>query len=164
MTIRRSAFETGHRRKFLVVVDETEECDRAVVYAARRAARTGGALVLLTIIEDADFRSFLGVEKVMRAEARAEADMALAKVAERVREVAGIDPELIVAEGVAATEVTRLIETDLDIAILVLAAGLASEGPGPLVTALAGRGAGSFPVPITIVPGHLSDSDIAAIA
>jgi nucleotide-binding universal stress UspA family protein len=164
MTIRRSAFETGHRRKFLVVVDETEECDRAVVYAARRAARTGGALVLLTIIEDADFRSFLGVEKVMRAEARAEADMALAKVAERVREVAGIDPELIVAEGVAATEVTRLIETDLDIAILVLAAGLASEGPGPLVTALAGRGAGSFPVPITIVPGHLSDSDIAASA
>lgn len=164
METTRSAFEAGHRRKFLVVVDETEECDRAVVYAARRAARTGGVLVLLTVIEDADFRSFIGVEKVMRAEARAAAELALGKVAERVRDVAGIDPELVIAEGTRSAEILKLIETDLDIAILVLAAGTGSDGPGPLVSAFAGRGLGAFPVPITIVPGHLSDAAIAAIA
>jgi nucleotide-binding universal stress UspA family protein len=164
METTRSAFLAGHRRKFLVVVDETEECDRAVVYAARRAARTGGVMVLLYVIEDADFRSFIGVEKVMRAEARAEAELALAKVAERVRAVAGIDAEQVIAEGVRSAEIVKLINTDLDIAILVLAAGTGSEGPGPLVAALAGRGAGEFPVPITIVPGHLSDAAIAAIA
>ncbi|MBP0573734.1 universal stress protein, partial [Mycobacterium tuberculosis] len=114
MTTKRSAFEAGHRRKFLVVVDDTEECDRAVVYAARRAARTGGVLVLLYVIDDADFRSFIGVEKVMRAEARADADLALGKVAERVRAIAGIDPELVVTEGTRSAEILKLIETDLD--------------------------------------------------
>ncbi|MBP0649994.1 universal stress protein, partial [Mycobacterium tuberculosis] len=127
MTTKRSAFEAGHRRKFLVVVDDTEECDRAVVYAARRAARTGGVLVLLYVIDDADFRSFIGVEKVMRAEARADADLALGKAAERVRAIAGIDPELVVTEGTRSAEILKLIETDLDIAILVLAAGIGTE-------------------------------------
>ena len=35
MVSRRQSFEEGHRRKFLVVIDDTEECDRAVVYAAK---------------------------------------------------------------------------------------------------------------------------------
>ena len=46
----------------------------------------------------------------------------------------------------------------------MLAAGTDKEGPGPLVTALAGKAVGTFPVPITIVPGHLDDETIAAIA
>ena len=39
----------------------------------------------------------------------------------------------------------------------MLAAGTDKEGPGPLVTALAGKAAATFPVPITIVPGNLDD-------
>ncbi len=31
----RRAYETGHRPKFLVVVDETPEADRALYFAAR---------------------------------------------------------------------------------------------------------------------------------
>jgi len=163
MALKRSSLEAGHRRKFLVVVDDTAECDRAVVFAARRAEHTGGVLVLLYVVDDADFRGFLGVEQVMRAEARAEAERVLAAVTARVAEVATILPETVVREGTRAGEVVRLIEEDEDIAVLVLAAGTGSEGPGPLVTSL-GRASGTFPVPITIVPGHLSDVDIAAIA
>jgi len=48
-------------------------------------------------------------------------------------------------------------------AVLVLAAGTAKEGPGPLVSAFVGR-AGANPIPITIVPGGLSDSEIDALA
>jgi hypothetical protein len=46
----RQSFESGHHRKFLVVIDETPECDRAVYYASRRAVRTGGKLVMLACI------------------------------------------------------------------------------------------------------------------
>ncbi|WP_333825163.1 universal stress protein [Pinisolibacter sp.] len=164
MGLKRSSLEAGHRRKFLVVVDDTPECDRAVVFAARRAEHTGGGLVLLHIIEDTDFRAFVGVGEVMRQQAHAAAETVLASVAERVLALAGIEAERVIREGAPAVEVVRHIEADEDIAVLVLAAGTGSEGPGPLVTALAGRGAGAFPVPITIVPGHLSDADIAAIA
>lgn len=164
MGLRRRSLEAGHRRKFLVVVDDTVECDRAVVFAARRAEHTGGGLVLLAVIDDADFRGFLGVEQVMRAEATAEAEATLDAVAERIRALApAVRPERVVREGAAATCVVRHIEEDEDIAVLVLAAGTGADGPGPLVTAI-GRASGSFPVPVTIVPGHLSDDDIAAIA
>jgi len=50
---------------------------------------------------------------------------------------------------------------DADIAILVLAAGTGKEGPGPLVSSLT-KTAGTFPIPVAIVPGHLSDEDIDA--
>ena len=40
-----------------------------------------------------------------------------------------------------------------------------AKGPGPLVTSLAvGKQAGSFPIPITIVPGNLALDDIKALA
>lgn len=164
MGLKRSALEAGHRRKFLVVVDDTPECDRAVVFATRRAKHTGGGLVLLYVIEDGDFRGFVGVGEMMRQQARAEGEAVLAAVVERVRGLAPVEPETVIREGTRAGEVVRHIEADEDIAVLVLAAGTGPEGPGPLVTALAGRGSGTFPVPITIVPGHLSDAEISAIA
>ena len=34
MVSKRLSRESGHRRKFLVVVDETPECERAAAYAA----------------------------------------------------------------------------------------------------------------------------------
>lgn len=161
--VKRRSHEAGHKRKFLVVIDDTPECDRALVYAARRAERTGGALVMLFVIDDKDFRGFIGVEQMMRAEAREAAELTLAKAADRVRTVARIEPEMVVAEGARSTELTALIDKDEDIAILVLAAGTGNEGPGPLVTALAAK-VGSFPIPITIVPGTLTDEDITALA
>ena len=66
--------------------------------------------------------------------------------------------------GPKSDEILALIEEDEDIALLVLAAGTGSEGPGPLVTMLAGPAAGTFPVPIAIVPGHLADEEIDALA
>jgi nucleotide-binding universal stress UspA family protein len=160
----RRSFEEGHKRKFLVVIDDTPECMTALSYAALRAQRTAGAVVLLYVIEPEAPQSFLGVEEVMRAEAREQAQATLAKAAARVRDLVNLDPELVIREGKRAEEVRSLIETDEDIAILVLAAGEGSEGPGPLVAAIAARGAGSFPVPITIVPGALSQDQLAAVA
>jgi nucleotide-binding universal stress UspA family protein len=160
----RRAREEGHKRKFLVVIDDTPECIRALSYAARRAAHTAGAVVLLFVIEPEAPQSFLGVEDIMRAEALEQAQATLAKFAARVRDVANIDPELVIREGRRAEQIRDLIEADEDIAILVLAAGDGTEGPGPLVTAIAARSAGTFPVPITIVPGTLSEEQLDAIA
>lgn len=163
MVSRRLSRESGHRRKFLAVVDETPECARAVAYASRRAQTTGGALVLLFVIAPGDFQHWLGVEKIMREEAAQAANAALDSAAALVREGSGLEPERVVREGLAAEEIHALIEEDQDIAILVLAAGGGKEGPGPLVASVAGKSA-AFPIPVTIVPWNLSDEDIEAIA
>ncbi len=160
----RKSNEEGHLRKFLVVVDDTPECGRAIVYASKRAARTGGVVILLFVIEPGNFQHWLGVEDIMRQEARDNADTILARAAEKVRAAARTEPELVVREGHPSDEILALIEEDADIAILVLAAGTSKEGPGPLVSSIAGKSAGSFPIPTTIVPGNLDDDALDALA
>jgi nucleotide-binding universal stress UspA family protein len=163
MVSKRLIREAGHKRKFLAVVDDTPECERAVAYAARRALNTGGSLVLLFVIAPDDFQHWLGVEQIMREEARQEAAAAINKHAERLRADLGLECEQVVREGVHSEEIHALIEEDQDIAILVLAAGDGKEGPGPLVQSIAGRSA-AFPIPVTVVPHLLSDEDIASLA
>jgi nucleotide-binding universal stress UspA family protein len=163
MVSKRLSREAGHRRKFLAIIDETPECERAVAYASKRAKSTGGVLVLLYVIEPGDFQHWLGVEKIMREEAMQAAGAALDVYATKVREQVGIEPELVIREGKPAEEIHKLIEDDQDIAILVLAAGAAKEGPGPLVASIAGKGA-AFPIPVTVVPQNLSDEDIDSLA
>jgi nucleotide-binding universal stress UspA family protein len=161
----RRSYEAGHRPKFLVVVDETPECDRAVYFAARRAARVGATLTMVSIIvPEADQQPWAGVGSLIRAEAEAEAGKRLDAAAARARSVAGLDPERVIREGLKAEEVQALIEQDEDIALLVLGAGTGADGPGPLVSTLAGKGAASFPVPIAIVPGQLGEAEIDALA
>ncbi len=163
MVSRRLSRESGHRRKFLAIVDDTPECERAVAYASRRALSTGGILVLLYVIETADFQQFMGVEKIMRAEANERAALALEKFGAKLREIPNLEFENTVREGAKTEEIHALIDEDQDIAILVLAAGSGKEGPGPLVQAIAGRGP-SFSIPVTVVPHDLSDEDIEAVA
>ncbi|MGB3386612.1 MAG: universal stress protein [Pseudaminobacter sp.] len=162
MVSKRLIREAGHRRKFLAIIDDTPECERAVAYASRRAKSTGGVLVLLYVIEPGDFQHWLGVEKIMREEAMANAKAALDSYASKIRETLGIEPELVVREGKPTEELHQLIEEDQDIAILVLAAGAGKEGPGPLVASVAGKGA-AFPIPVTVVPQHLSDEDLESL-
>jgi len=164
MPRRRRSYEVGHQPKLLVVIDETEECDRAVYFASRRAARIGGNVVMLRVNETHDqSQQWLGVADIMRAEANEEADTELSKYATRAKAIAGITPERVIREGDKAEEVLKLIDEDEDIFILVLAAGIGSEGPGPLVTTI-GREAGDFPIPVAIVPGHLTDEEIDALS
>ena len=146
----------------MAIIDDTPECERAVHYAGRRAKNSNGGLVLLFVIPEGDFQQWLGVEAIMRAEAREEAEAIMAKAAQKVRESIGIDPEVVIREGNATDEINDLVEEDRDIAILVLAAASAKEGPGPLVSAIAGRGA-VFPIPVTVLPDSLSDEEIDAL-
>ena len=85
MVSRRLAREEGHRRKFLCVIDDTPECDRALVYAATRARHTAGGLVLLYVIPPGDFQHWRGVEEMMRAEAMDEARQRLLRTFDHVR-------------------------------------------------------------------------------
>ncbi len=162
MVSKRLIHEEGHKRKFLAVVDESPECNRAVLYAGRRAAHSGGALVLLYVSEPADFQHWIGVEEIMKAEQREAGEAALEKFAQFSRDEANIDPEMILREGKKTEQLLGLIEDDRDIALLVLAAGESKEGPGPLVSSLA-SGANTFSIPVVVVPSDMSFEDICSV-
>jgi nucleotide-binding universal stress UspA family protein len=157
--------ESEYKRKFLVVVDDTPESDRAVTFAAHRVKRTGGSVVLLSVIETEDFQQFLGVEEVMRAEARDEAERLLDRRIARIAKLGGVRTETVIREGRLFDEIERVVAEDPAIAVLVLGASASNDGPGPLVTAFATRASGNaLPVLIAIVPASMSDEQIIAMA
>ncbi|MEM7291427.1 MAG: universal stress protein, partial [Pseudomonadota bacterium] len=119
MVSRRRIHEEGHKRKFLCVVDSTSECEKAVLYAERRATNSGGALALLYVYEPEDFQHWLGVEEIMKAEARERGEEFLQKYAQFCRDHGKIDPELIYREGKTKEQILQLVEEDQDIALMV---------------------------------------------
>ena len=164
---KRQIFAEGHKRKFLVVVDETPECESALAFAASRAQRTAGQLALLNVIEPGVDFQWLGVEDVAREEGHNKAKAVFRLFGRKLKAMGFEDlvPEEIVREGMKAEEIMKLIEEDEDIGVLVLGASKDPSGPGPLVSTLAGgRLAGTFPGPITVVPGHLSIEEILTLA
>lgn len=164
MSSQRRSYEQGHKPKCLVVVDDTAEGDRAVYYASRWAVRVGGGVVMLRVIDTGDRnQQWLGVADIMRAEAEEIANAALDRASGRANGIAAITPERVIREGDPGEQILDVIDKDVDIAMLVLAASAGAEGPGPIITMLANT-AGTFPIPITVVPGNLSDIDLDALS
>lgn len=167
MTPRRRSFEEGHLRKMLVIVDETPEVEAAMFFAASRIKHSSGSIALLFVIEPQDFQHWMGVHQVHLEEETNKAK-AMFRLLRRRLNAAGFEDvatEEVIREGKTSEEIIRLIEEDEDIAILILGASPDSKGPGPLVSSLAaGKTAGTFPIPITIVPGDLTVEEIKAMA
>lgn len=147
----------------MVVVDQTPECLKALRFAALRAGRTGGSVTMLYVIEPEEFQHWKTVADKMREEAITEAQARLDAIAEEVKALSGTAPDLAIREGSKREQVLAHIADDGEIGVLVLGAGEDSEGPGPLVTGLGGASSGRLPIPLTIVPGHLSLAQIDAI-
>jgi len=159
----KSADFTPPERVFLVVVDETDELKLALRYASRRAQHTGGRVALLFVIEPSDLQQWAAVETLMREEQREQAEALLQKLSAEVAELSGTMPIIFIREGRRRDELLALIDEEPSISILVLAASAGAEGPGPLITALTGKALTKLRVPITIVPGSLTEQQLDAL-
>lgn len=155
---------TINPRVFLVVVDESEELQTALHYAARRAAHTGGRIALLYVIEPSELQHWISIENLAREEQREEAEQLLQRLCEEIASIAGTMPIVYIREGRRRDELLALIAEEPSISILVLAAGTGPEGPGPLITYLTGKPAARLRIPITIVPGGLTLEQLDAVS
>lgn len=154
-------------RKFLVVADETPEFTAALRFACRRARNTAGHVALLKVIEPAVFEHWSGVREEIARQQRQEAEAALQAWAEFVQAETNLPPEfLIVTADSTRAALKQVLTDDPDIKILVLAAAVGGRGPGALVAGIGKDGVqwGARKVPVTIVPGDLTDEEIAELA
>lgn len=148
---------------FLCVVDESEEMANALRFACRRATTTGRRVSLLYVIQPAEFQHWMAIGERMREEAREEAEELLQVVSSVVQKRTGKMPTCYIREGTIREEVVELINEETNIALLVLGAATGTDGPGPLITYLVEKMAGQLRVPVTIVPGSLTEEEIDAI-
>jgi nucleotide-binding universal stress UspA family protein len=151
-------------RTFLVIVDRSEELMVALRFACRRALHTGGRVALLCVVEPPEGMGWMAVEQLAQSEGRQEAETKLQELSAKVVEWTGQMPVMHIREGRVLDELLKLIDEDPSISILVLAADIGAKGPGPLVTALTGKHIAKLRVPLTVVPGNLSEDQIDALA
>jgi nucleotide-binding universal stress UspA family protein len=151
-------------RIFLVVVDESPEMRTALRYACRRAKRTGGRVALLYVMDPPESQQWGGVADLMRQEARQQAEQVVGAHAETAATLTGQPPAIHIREGTSREELLKLIAEDRSISVLVLGSSSTNEGPGPLVSAFIGKAGGLLRIPLTIVPGGLSEAEVDAIA
>jgi nucleotide-binding universal stress UspA family protein len=151
-------------RVFLVVVDESPEMRNALRYACRRAKRTGGRVALLYVMHPPEGQQWGSVVELMREEARHEAEEIVARHADVAATLTGQPPAIHIREGKSRDELLKLLDEDRSICVLVLGSSSSSDGPGPLVSAFIGKAGAQLRVPLTIVPGALSEAGIDAIS
>ncbi|SDM66708.1 universal stress protein [Maricaulis salignorans] len=157
---------SNRTRKFLTIADESPECRKALYFAARRAHTLGAKVAILATYQTGDFNHWIGVAETAKREAEVAAEALLESLAEDAEAVTGERPELVLREGERRAVLAQVLEDDPLISFLVLGASVSSEGPGPLVMALA-RGKGLFSgraVPVTVVPGDMENSEIDAMS
>jgi nucleotide-binding universal stress UspA family protein len=160
------AGEAWMPRKFLVVVDDSPEFDAALRFASRRAKSTGGRVVLLRVVPQDTDAHWSGAREEIERQQREEAESLLNRVAEDAAERSGAPPVFLIEFGEAQGAIRKVVAEDPEIKILVLAAGSGSRGPGPLVSAIIKQGAklGGRKLPVTIVPGELTEAEIEDLA
>jgi len=146
-------------RVYLAIIDESDEALVALRFAARRAAKTGGAVHLLTMIPPQPFNAFAGVQATIEEEARARAESLATAAAGSLASEGAPTPVISVIQGEAVKVVRDYLAEHPEVAALVL--GAAKEGPpGPLVAYFAGHAAGQMTCPVFIVPGGLSNETL----
>lgn len=153
------------QRVFLVVVDESEEMQNALRFACRRAQHTKGRVALLYVVEPVEFQHWIGVGRVMEEEARLDAERRMQTLAAEVFTQTGTMPTVHIREGQRAEQLIELLSEEPSISLLVLATAENGKDPGPLVTFLIKNiGQNKFRIPVTLVPGQLSEEEIDALS
>ena len=147
------------KRIFLVVVDDTSEMHQALYYAARRAATGNGEVALFRCIEPPEGQLWGGVSKIMEAEAEQTSKKLLNDLSKYCIELGTEKPRTFLRKGNTTEELLKLIDGESLLTVLVLASSTESGNPGPLISFLI-NGSVECRIPITIVPGNLSDKQI----
>ena len=150
----------------LLYVDGSEEMARALRYVCQRAKRTQHRIGLLYVVESVDFAHWSSVAALSEREDREEAERLLGELAEEVLNLTETEayPLIYIRQGDPITELLGLMEEEEDIAWLTLAIRTDPHDPGPVIRALTQKHLTRIRRPVVLIPGHLSDDEIDALA
>jgi nucleotide-binding universal stress UspA family protein len=151
------------KRTYLVVVDDSAESRVALRFAARRAAKTGGLVEVLGIVEPQDFVQFGGVQSAIEEEQRLRIEGVVSAAVGEILDESGLEANIFIRQGEVVKSVRDYIAGRDEIAALVLGAA-PSGSPGPLIANFTGNDAGQLPCPVMIIPGSLSDERLEQLS
>ncbi|WP_138380459.1 universal stress protein [Luteithermobacter gelatinilyticus] len=151
--------KTDSKWKFLVIADNTPEFRKVLRLASLRAAKVGGSMVMLHIIQPQDFQHWVSVKELMEEEARQEAEEMLQEFVREAEALSGMTPEIVIRTGDFREVIVDYIREDQDVHLLVLGANVDGD-PGPIVRAFREELLKVLHMPVLVVPGNMTDEEI----
>ena len=151
------------KRTYLVIVDDSAEARVALRFAARRAAKTGGRIEVLGIVEPQDFVQWGGVQTAIEDEQRLRIEGVVSASIGEILDESGVEAKVIVQQGEPVKAVREYIGERQEVAALVLGAAPSGD-PGPLVGNFCGADAGKLPCPVMLIPGSLDDDRLEQLS
>ena len=148
------------KENYLVCVNSEHYSEVALHFTCFLAKKDHGSILLLHVIEPADYQSLGMVADKMRKEKHEESQALLSELAKKAQEWSGVMPTVMVREGLIEDEIIAVVEADPSIKMLI--AGVASESSKkskiipPLVSAISTK----LLIPMLIVPGALTNQEM----
>ena len=142
---------------FLVCVDESKEFHAALEYACENAQKQKINLILLYIIEIANFRHWKGVETIMQEEQKSKAKEVIDIHLSEIKKNYKLKIKIMIKRGDRVETILKVLKNKrYKIKNLIL--GLAMEGndTNKIINSLTGSFRKKLNLPITIVPDNSS--------
>ncbi len=149
---------SGNKKvNYLVCVNNEKYSELALHFACNLAVKNNGSIIIMHVIEPADYQTIGAIADKMREEKFSEAEDLLKKLAKKVHDWSGITPVFLVKEGLIENEIISLVERDTSINMLVVGvspkASMKSKVIPPIVAALGNK----LHIPMLIVPGNMTN-------
>jgi Universal stress protein family len=144
----------------LCVLDTSDELRASVRYAARLAQLQQCRVALLHVLEPLGVDHWQSLADHIEEEQQSGAQQLIQHWSGVIYALTGQTSQHYILSGNRRDAVLQLLKDEPAIVHLVLGAAAHSDDPGPLVSALVGRHGGRMPVPVTVIPGGLSNEAI----
>ena len=145
----------------LIIVDNSQELERALYYASRRVQRFDGRVVLLYCTqqpESAHFIQFLGISNRLEEETREEAEQLLYDLAEKAFQWSKKHPIVVIEEDIK-TALPDLLERE-NISIIIQPMPSKESSSGSWAAYLLEGGAAEMHIPVTMIPATMTIEEI----
>lgn len=151
------------KAKILVCVNSSEHSRAALRFASSKAKNTGCALTILHVVNATEYQNALAVGDVMRQEMRENAEKIVNAYAEEAKQWADMPSCIMIREGIIGEEIVNAVKEDSSINMLVLSTSPGSATRDNLLPWLVSRLGSELLIPMTVVPGNLTEQQIRAL-
>lgn len=155
--------QTVKAPKYLVCVDNREECRAALKLVCMKAAARKGMVDMLHVTPPADFQTLGAIADRMREERKREGEELLKTLADEAYAAYGIRPAPLLREGAIGDEVIAAALADADVIMVVIGIAASGSGRGTLASWLALQLGQKFPIPLLMVPGNLTEQQLQTL-
>lgn len=154
---------TDSSARYLICVNSEKYSEVALHFVSNMAKFNNGTIIIMHVIEPADYQSIGSVADKMREEKLQGAHVLLEKLAAKAKEWFGKKPEVIVKEGLIEGEIISVIKKDQSINMLVVGTASDSSAKSKILPPLVSSLGSKLMIPMIIVPGNLSNKRIGKL-